>query len=98
MNYPPGSEYEYLNWLIYQDYLVDDDREVEPAYRAENAAFHGDSDAAYEQAHQQRVEAVNRIVENRRRREDIVYWLYWDTQLRQNGKTYPDVYERVEQP
>jgi hypothetical protein len=29
----------------------------------------------------------------RDRAEEILYWLYWDTQLRKQGKTFPDEWE-----
>lgn len=93
--YPANSEHEYLWWFIQEAYLADNNRDVEPLYKAENEAWQQHSDSLYEQAHQRRVEAQQAIQQRRWRREDILKWLYFDTLLRQEEISYPDVYEQL---
>lgn len=96
-NYPEGSEYEYLLWLIETDYWADIETRLDPLRIAENEFWRGDlDDPIYEQAHSNFVDAQQEIHDRRWQREEWLYRLWLDTQLRQEGKTYAGVYEKEE--
>jgi hypothetical protein len=95
--YPEGSEYEYIDWTIQQQYFLEQETLLHPIEDEYwNAYTSGDRTLAnelWEKAQQLRQELCERF----RRKEDILDWLNLDTQLRAEGKTYPDVYEAVEE-
>lgn len=93
MRYSEGSEYDYIHWCIYQEYQARQERETYPIEDEQMKAYvAGDRATAnelWEKASQRRQE----LLEEFRRKEDIIYWLYLDTALRAEGKTFADVYE-----
>lgn len=94
IRYPENSEHEYISWLIYCERIHQEETLVEPIRdRYWEAYCTGDRDMA-QQLWNEANQTLIQIVEQMRRKEDMVYWLYLDQELRQEGKTYPDVYER----
>ena len=93
MRYPENSEYEYLCWLIYCDRLERERLESEPLYDQHFQAYRRGDRAASDRFWGQAYKRKHEITEQSRRREDIVAWLSLDAELRQEGETYPDVYE-----
>lgn len=93
IHYAEGSEYDYLSWSAYQEKRRLEKDVLEPLEnRYWQAYCSGDRPLAsqlWEQCYQLRCD----LSEQHRRREDILYWLYLDSQLRTEGTTYPDVYE-----
>lgn len=97
-NYPPGSEYEYLIWLIAVDYeqaRVELDRIWDLGVEAVRAGEIARANELLWLFDFRRKE----LVENRQEREAIVYRLWLDTRLRAEGSSFAEICERVnEQP
>lgn len=94
MRYPPDSEHEYLSWFISQQHQQAEQQQVEPLRdRYWQAYCDGDREGA-ERLWNEANNTHLALVEQTRRKEDMVYWLYLDQELRQEGKTYPDTYEQ----
>lgn len=66
----------------------------------EDAAFSlwGCERDAYSALREWREHIRQQLWVERRRREDIIFWLYTDTQLRGQGSSYPDAYEAYPPP
>jgi len=94
MHYPENSEYEYLSWLIYDERVWKEETLVEPIRDRYREAYRTGKSLLAAQLWEQEDRLLFQIVEQMRVKEEIIYWLYLDQQLRQEGKTYPDVYEQ----
>lgn len=92
-HYPENSEHEYLWSLIQDRYFAEDAAEVAPLYEAGWQAL--------TERNLDRRRDIDRLINRKRwdlchrrwRREEILNWLWMDSELRREGKTYPDVYE-----
>lgn len=92
-HYPKGSEHERIWEDIQIQYFVEVDRELDPLYevgwealRARDIDRRTDIDWLIREKQME-------LCQRRWRREEILNWLYLDSELRKEGKTYPDVYE-----
>ncbi len=80
-------------WMV-EDPLVDEYayqfRLIQDRHRAQfERAFQRTDEDQYEAVKQQ----LDQIREQRDRAEEILYWLFLDSELRRQGKTVPDLWE-----
>lgn len=98
MNVKPVSRSD-ISYAIDHCWMVEDPRVDEYAYQflriqdRHRVQF----EQAFESADEKQYEAVKRqldeIREERDRAEEILYWLFLDSELRQQGKTVADLWE-----
>ncbi len=98
MNVQPVSRSDVLYvidhcWMV-EDPLVDEYayqfRCIQDRHRTQfEQAFQCNDENQYEAVKQQ----LDRIREERDRAEEILYWLFLDSELRRQGKTVPDLWE-----
>jgi hypothetical protein len=94
--YPKGSEHERIWEDIQVRYFLEDEAEVDPLYSAGwTALLAGDLE---------RRKDIERLIREKRmelcqrrwRREEILSWLYLDSELRKEGKSYAGVHEELQ--
>lgn len=90
--YPKNSEYEYLQWSILEDYLI----EIAACDRRYKALEANCLLSESSQLWQEHSQARLGIYEKRWRREEILDRLYIDSQLRQAGSTFSECYKQVQ--
>jgi hypothetical protein len=88
------DEYQYLQACVDSRYWIARAK-LNEYYAAKIKRACEQGDLALEcQLEQEESVAVRELVAQRWRGIDIIAWLTLDTALRQEGKTYPDVYEK----
>ncbi|MBD2364473.1 hypothetical protein H6G36_25425 [Anabaena minutissima FACHB-250] len=93
------NEYQYLRAIAY-DRFEADFRDLTRFFRKEEARIKSEiSDCILQQFEleilkMRREYLAHQLYLERIRAEDIIHWLAMDTQLRQDGLTYPDQHER----
>lgn len=96
-SYPRNSEYEYLQWQV--DDLYHQERDtLEPICdEARDCLLSGNLTEA-ERLFAEFDERRKQLLQERWRREEIIYRLWLDTRLRQEGApTLADIWERVDE-
>ncbi|HEY9737512.1 MAG TPA: hypothetical protein V6D06_14560 [Trichocoleus sp.] len=91
---PDTGEYAQLHDLADIAYWEDKER-ILPLQKAMRGHVFDDNFAAYSHLRLWVQALMEEAQQARWRREEMIHWLYLDTQLRAEGKTYPDVYEAL---
>lgn len=91
----PLTEHEYIGYLIVTRWWSELERLVSPLQDQARFCFQAGQFLEGIALNEQAAQIINLLFEERRASEDRIYWLKLDSQLRLEGKTYPDVYEGV---
>jgi hypothetical protein len=89
------SEHYYLQNCVNDRYWLERGSLRETYSEKINQALHSRDWILADRLEQEESLAEGKLIAQKQRSEDIICWLRLDTALRQEGKTYPDVYERV---
>jgi hypothetical protein len=93
------TEYEYLEWLIEERFFSKRERITYPIQDLAREALKNNWDIEATSELEQLVKISHqRLWDEKLRALWILHWLERDTQLRAEGKTYPDVYENYQFP
>ena len=90
------SEHKFIEQLIVIRWWSDVERLVHPLENQARECFKNKQFLEGCNFQKQARAMSQKLLEERRASEDRIYWLQLDTQLRLEGKTYPDVYEAAE--
>ncbi len=87
------SEHKFVEQLIVIRWWADVERLVHPLEDQARKCFQNQRYSEGCDLQEQARAMFRKLSEERRASEDRIYWLQLDSQLRLEGKTYPDVYE-----
>ncbi|WP_088893150.1 hypothetical protein [Leptolyngbya ohadii] len=93
-HYPKGTEYELLWEEIQLRYFTEADLAIEPLHQASRRALLARDIERYTDIARLIQVRQSELYQRRWRGEEILQWLWLDSELRKAGKTYPDVCEK----